>query len=42
MQILSMVRLNGQTGVHILVDEDIVEHHEVCECAVPCVVVEDR
>jgi hypothetical protein len=41
-QILPMVRLNSQTGAHVLIDEDVVEHHEICECAVPCVVVEDR
>jgi hypothetical protein len=42
MQVLPVVRLHSQTGVRVLVDEDIVEHHKVRQGTIPGVVLEDR
>lgn len=28
-EVLPVVRLHGETGVHVLVDEHVVEHHDI-------------
>jgi hypothetical protein len=40
--VLSVVCLHGQPRVHVLVDEHVVEYHEIRQRAVPGVVLEDR
>ena len=41
MQLLPVVCVDGQSGVHVLVNKNIVEHVEIRQLAVPCVVLEN-
>jgi hypothetical protein len=41
-QVLSVVWLHRQTGVHVLVNEHIIEHDNICQRAIPGIVLEDR
>src|SRR3546814_9863147 len=42
MQALAMLGVDAQTGIDILIDEDVIEDSDVRQAAVPCVILEDR
>src|SRR3546814_20455989 len=42
MQALAMLGVDAQTGIDILIDEDVIEDSDVRQAAVPCAILEDR
>src|SRR3546814_8967705 len=42
MQALAMPGFDAQTGIDILIDEDVIEDSDVRQAAVPCAILEDR
>src|SRR5579859_8275691 len=41
-ELLPMSRINGQTRIDVLVNEHVVEHSQVRQCAVPGIILEHR
>src|SRR3546814_4436568 len=42
MQALAKLGVDAQTGIDILIDEDVIEDSDVRQAAVPCAILEDR
>src|SRR3546814_3509116 len=42
MQALAMLGVDAQTGIDILIDEDVIDDSDVRQAAVPCAILEDR
>jgi hypothetical protein len=41
-QLLTVLRVYPQTGVHVLVDEDVIKNDKIRKGAIPAVVLENR
>src|SRR3546814_11994122 len=39
---MAMIGVCAQTGIDILIDEDVIEYSDVRQAAVPCAILEDR